>query len=209
MRFKQIRVLWTAGRSDESILKEINLEYSLKGLMLKLKLQSFDHLMQTANSLENTLMLGKIEGRRKRGQQRMKWLDNSIIDSMDMNLKKLQEMVKDIEALCAAVHDVTNSQTWLSNWTTTTKRKMNVLLIEQLFTHISFSLVFQACLVMWSEVCCRCVTMDWWADEELQVATVDLVKLLRIHEAKSKWTENVMRGGSVVPQRGAGRLSSQ
>ena len=111
MRFKQIRVLWTAGRSNESILKEINLEYSLKGLMLKLKLQSFDHLMQTANSLENTLMLGKIEGRRKRGQQRMKWLDNSIIDSMDMNLKKLQEMVKDIEALCAAVHDVTNSQT--------------------------------------------------------------------------------------------------
>ena len=79
--------------------------------MLKVKLQSFDHLMQTANSLENTLMLGKIEGRRKRGQQRMKWLDNSIIDSMDMSLKKLQEMVKDIEALCAAVHDVTNSQT--------------------------------------------------------------------------------------------------
>ena len=164
MRFKQIRVLWTAGRSNESILKEINLEYSLKGLMLKLKLQSFDHLMQTANSLENTLMLGKIEGRRKRGQQRMKWLDNSIIDSMDMNLKKLQEMVKDIEALCAAVHDVTNSQTWLSNWTTTTKRKMNVLLIEQLFTHISFSLVISGMSgdVIWSLLhVCNYGLMSW------------------------------------------------
>ena len=109
-----LRIPWTARRSNQSIIKEINPEYSLEGLMLKLKLQYFGHLMQRANSLEKTLMLGKIEGKRKRGWQRMRWLDRTT-DSMNMNLNKLQEIVEDRGSWRAAVYGVTKSQTGLGN----------------------------------------------------------------------------------------------
>ena len=136
-----LRVPWTARRSNQSILKEINLDYSLEGLMLKLQLQYFGHLMQRASSLEKTLMLGKIESKKQRGQQRIRWFGD-ITDSMGLSLSKLWKMVKDREAWRAAVREVTKNHKWLSDWTTTNLPLCCLPVLHKFWYVIFFSSVY-------------------------------------------------------------------
>ena len=145
-------VPWIARRSNQTILKEIKPEHSLEGLMLKLKLQYFGYLMQRADSLEKNMMLGKVEGRRRRGMQRMRWLDGNT-DSMDMHMNKLQERVKDREACHAIVHVVAKSRTLLSDWTTTlrTQQWLWSVYFALLDIMLSFSRLMEQ-LIWWKEL---------------------------------------------------------
>ena len=154
------RVPWTARKFNQSVLKEISPECSLEGQMLKLKLQYFDHLMWRADSLERTLILGKIEGWRRRGQQKMWWSD-CITYSMDMSLSKLQEVMKDRESWRVAVHEVAKSQTQFSNWTTTTIEYQDKMLSQWVYKKQILFLVFHSYCFAVSSIIISQIHLSW------------------------------------------------